>query len=227
MAGITKLARPFFLRRVAQCARFADYAKEIQERQLLSLLKEASPTEYGRKYRFAEISGYQDYKQAVPLVRYEDIRPLVMRMVGGESGVLWKGRVRNYAQSSGTSDGKSKYIPITKEAFARCHYRGGADCVAFYLDLNPESRIFDGRAFILGGSFANELHKDGVVVGDLSANLIDNINPIVNLLRVPHKKVALMEVWDKKLPALVEASRRKHITNISGVPSWFRGFFRC
>ena len=221
MAGITKLARPFFLRRVAQCARFADYAKEIQERQLLSLLKEASPTEYGRKYRFAEISGYQDYKQAVPLVRYEDIRPLVMRMVGGESGVLWKGRVRNYAQSSGTSDGKSKYIPITKEAFARCHYRGGADCVAFYLDLNPESRIFDGRAFILGGSFANELHKDGVVVGDLSANLIDNINPIVNLLRVPPKKVALMEVWDKKLPALVEASRRKHITNISGVPSWF------
>ena len=175
MAGITKLARPFFLRRVAQCAWFADCAKEIQERQLLSLLKEASPTEYGRKYRFAEISGYQDYKQAVPLVRYEDIRPLVMRMVGGESGVLWKGRVRNYAQSSGTSDGK----------------------------------------------FANELHKDGVVVGDLSANLIDNINPIVNLLRVPPKKVALMEVWDKKLPALVEASRRKHITNISGVPSWF------
>lgn len=221
MAGITSLIRPFFLRRVAECAKFACRAGEIQRQQLFSLLKEAASTEYGRKYHFGEISGYQEYKQAVPLVRYEDIRPFVMRMIDGGSDVLWKGKVRNYAQSSGTSDGKSKYIPVTKESFTRCHYRGGADCVAFYLSMNPKSRIFDGRAFILGGSFANELHRKNVVIGDLSANLIDNINPVVNLLRVPSKKIALMESWDDKLPALVEASRNKNITNISGVPSWF------
>ena len=221
MAGITSLARPFFLRRVAECNHFADHAGEIQRHQLSSLLKEAAATGYGKKYRFREIGSYGDYKQAVPLVKYEGIRPWVMRMVDGESDVLWKGRVRNYAQSSGTSDGKSKYIPVTKESFSHCHYRGGADCVAFYLKLNPDSRIFDGRAFILGGSFASELHRSGIVVGDLSANLIDNINPVVNLFRVPSKKIALMENWDKKLPALVEASRHRNVTNISGVPSWF------
>ena len=136
--------------------------------------------------------------------------------------MLWRGVTRNFAQSSGTSDGKSKYVPITKESFSRCHYRGGVDCVALYLAMNPQSRIFDGKAFILGGSYANELHlRKDVVVGDLSANLINNINPLANLVRIPDKQTALMEDWSKKLPALVEASRRQNVTNISGVPSWF------
>ena len=123
-------------------------------------------------------------------------------MVAGESNVLWRGKTHNFAQSSGTSDGKSKYIPITKESFSRCHYRGATDCVAHYLALNPKSKIFDGKAFILGGSYANELTlQKGVRVGDLSANLIGNINPLANLVRIPSKRVALMEDWRKKLPA--------------------------
>ncbi|MDD6777903.1 MAG: GH3 auxin-responsive promoter family protein, partial [Bacteroidales bacterium] len=91
-----------------------------------------------------------------------------------------------------------------------------------YLNINPGSRMFAGKGFILGGSFANELSLPrGVQVGDLSANLIANINPLVNLVRVPGKDIALMEDWSRKLPALVEASRKQNITNISGVPSWF------
>jgi len=153
---------------------------------------------------------------------YEEIRPLVNRMIQGERNVLWRGRVTHFAQSSGTSDGKSKYIPITSEAFSRCHYQGATDVVAHYLHLYPDSRMFAGKGFILGGSYANELTlPKGVVVGDLSANLIDNINPIVNLVRVPSKRVALMEDWEKKLPALIEASIRENVTNLSGVPSWF------
>ena len=94
--------------------------------------------------------------------------------------------------------------------------------MAHYLSLYPDSRIFDGKSFILGGSYANELTLPrGVVVGDLSANLIDRINPLVNLVRVPSKRVALMKEWNEKLPALVKASMHENITNISGVPSWF------
>ena len=222
MSGITSLIRPLFLKRVEECGRFADNGLDIQTAQLMNMLREASATEYGRKYRFDEIRNYQDYKRYLPLVKYEDLRPYVMRMINGERDVLWHGRVRNFAQSSGTSDGKSKYIPITGESFSRCHYRGAADCVAHYLNLNPKSRIFDGKAFILGGSFANELHPEsGAKIGDLSANLIDNINPLANLVRVPSKQIALMKDWNAKLPALVEASMRQNITNISGVPSWF------
>jgi len=220
--SITSIIRPFFMRRVRQIERFSDECHEIQLQQLTQLLDEAKNTEYGKKHGFARLQDINDFKKAVPLVRYEDLRPYIMQMVEGNSDVLWRGVTRNFAQSSGTSDGKSKYVPITKESFSRCHYRGGVDCVALYLAMNPQSRIFDGKAFILGGSYANELHlRKDVVVGDLSANLINNINPLANLVRIPDKQTALMEDWSKKLPALVEASRRQNVTNISGVPSWF------
>jgi hypothetical protein len=144
-----------------------------------------------------------------------------MRMIDGERNVLCRGTVKNYAQSSGTSDGKSKYIPISRDSLSRCHYKGSFDVVAQYLNMNPDSRLFSGKGLILGGSFANELQlPDGVHVGDLSANLISNINPLANFFRVPNKKIALMPDWSEKLPAIVEASIKENITSISGVPSW-------
>lgn len=199
-----------------------NHGDTVQREELDMLLQQASRTEIGIKYGFGERMNYAQFRERVPLHGYEELRSSIMRMVRGEKNVLWRGKVTHFAQSSGTSDGKSKYIPISSESFCRCHYRGGSDVVAHYLNINPESRIFSGMGFILGGSFANELNlPPGVKVGDLSANLIDNINPVVNLVRVPDKHTALMMDWSRKLPALVEASRKRNITNISGVPSWF------
>lgn len=222
MLNFTPLVRPVFESRIRQSQRFIDFGDVVQREQLQELIGQASFTEVGLKYKFADGLSYKQFSERVPLHDYEDLRPQIMRMVNGEANVLWRGTVMNFAQSSGTSDGKSKYIPITADSFRRCHYQGGFDVVAHYLNLNPESRIFSGKSFILGGSFANELKLPrGVRVGDLSANLIENINPLANLVRVPDKRVALMEDWEKKLPALVESSRKEDITNISGVPSWF------
>ena len=203
-------------------------AEATQRRQLAWMIASARDTLVGEKWGFRGMDSYEDFCRRVPLSEYADLRPLVMRMVNGERDILWKGVTRNFAQSSGTSDGKSKYIPITADSFKRNHYQGGADVVAFYLSQYPDSRIFDGKSFILGGSFANELSLPaGVSVGDLSANLIQNINPLVNLVRVPSKKIALMADWRLKLPALVKASMHENITNISGVPSWFLFSFAC
>ena len=137
--------------------------------------------------------------------------------------MLWRGRVNRFAQSSGTSNGKSKYIPITSDALQICHYGGASNVVAHYLNLYPDSRMFSGKGLILGGSFANEVAdlRNDARVGDLSAHLINKVNPFVNLVRVPSKHIALMEDWEAKLPALVEASIGENITNLSGVPSWF------
>ena len=210
------------MRRVRQIERFSDECHEIQLQQLTQLLDEAKNTEYGRKHGFARLQDINDFKKAVPLVRYEDLRPYIMQMVEGKSDVLWRGVTRNFAQSSGTSDGKSKYIPITGRALSRGHYAGAAFSLASYLHYHPDSRVFGGKNFILGGSFANELSlPTGVKVGDLSATLIDRINPLVNLFRIPSKEIALMERWEEKLPALVEASIRADVRSISGVPSWF------
>lgn len=218
----TPIARLFFDHRVKESLRWISESEQTQRNQLQWLLKQARTTEWGIHHNFAAIRDYDDFKNTVPVTPYENIRPMVNRMIAGEKNVLWKGRVTHFAQSSGTSDGKSKYIPISNDSFKRCHYQGGTDVVAHYLHLYPDSRMFAGKGFILGGSYANELSLNkGVVVGDLSANLIDNINPIVNMVRVPSKHIALMEDWSKKLPALVNASINKDITNISGVPSWF------
>ena len=218
----TPLVKGHFRNRLQEQVRFIDHADAVQQGELVKLVETAALTQMGRRYDFSTCRTYSDFASRVPLHRYEDLRPMIMRMVDGEAGVLWPGRTWSFAQSSGTTDGRSKYIPITRQALRRNHYQGASDVVAHYLNLNPQSRIFSGKALILGGSFANELQlKPGVQVGDLSATLIQNINPLANLFRVPSKHVALMADWSEKLPALVEASMHQNITNLSGVPSWF------
>lgn len=222
MIDFTPIVRPYFLRRVKASLRWVTDGELVQREQLAWMIKSARRTLWGEKLGYGNIRCYEDYADSVPVTPYEKIRPLVERMIAGDRDILWPGVIRHFAQSSGTSDGKSKYIPITGESFRRCHYRGGTDVVAHYLNLYPDSRMFSGKGFILGGSFANELDlRKDVYVGDLSANLIDNINPLVNMVRVPSKPVALMQDWTKKLPALIESSMNENITNISGVPSWF------
>lgn len=224
MINLTPLIRPYFERRIRESVRWADDPRAEQERVLLWLINRAASTEWGRMHDYGRLSGYADYRRAVPQTSYREIRERVMRMIAGERDVLWPGVTRRFAQSSGTSDGKSKYIPVTDDSLRLSHYRGGADVVARYLHAFPDSRLFSGKGFILGGSFANELKLPAgsrVRVGDLSANLIENINPLANLVRVPDKATALMSDWHEKLPALVEKAIRADVTNISGVPSWF------
>lgn len=201
---------------------------ETSQRGLLAdLVASARRTAWGIEHHYDSITRYEQYRENVPVSQYEYLRGEIMKMVAGERDVLWPGKVRRFAQSSGTSGGKSKYIPLTDRSLSRCHYAGGADVVARYLFNHPDSRLFSGKAFILGGSFANELSlPKNVKVGDLSATLIDRITPAANLFRVPGKKVALMADWEQKLPMLVESTLKANVTNLSGVPSWFMTVIR-
>ena len=222
MINFTPLLRNHFLDRLQQHVRYIDHADAVQQGELVRLVEKAALTRIGRKYDFSSIRTYRQFASTLPLFSYENLQPHIMRMVNGTKDELWPGRCMNSAQSSGTSDGRSKYIPITRESFRWNHYQGSSDVVSHYLNLNPSSRIFSGKAFILGGSFANNLSlKPGVRVGDLSANLIECMNPLANLARIPNRKIALMEDWTEKLPLLVEASIGENVTNLSGVPSWF------
>ena len=221
MIDFTPLVRSHFVGRLQQHRRYIDHADAVQQGELVRLVEKAALTRIGRKYDFSSIRTYRQFASTLPLYTYENLQPHIMRMVNGASDELWPGRCLNFAQSSGTS-GRSKYIPITRESFQWNHFQGGSDVISHYLNLNPSSRIFSGKAFILGGSFANNLQlKPGVKVGDLSANLIENMNPLANLLRIPSRHIALMEDWSEKLPRLVEASMGQDVTNLSGVPSWF------
>lgn len=226
----TGLVRGRFVRRAERMDAWAERGDSVQAGELRSLLRRGSGTEMGRRIGFGEMAKMSEgemrrvYGERVPVVGYEDIRGDMERMVRGERDVLWPGRCRYFAQSSGTSGGKSKYVPITEESLRRNHMAGAADVVASYLRLVGDSRLFSGKGLILGGSFANEIGADlpeGVKVGDLSATLIYRTPGLANLFRVPSKRVALMSDWEEKLPAIVREVEDANVTNLSGVPSWF------
>ena len=151
---------------------------------------------------------------------YDDVKPYIERMRHGESDVLWPGKVRWYAKSSGTTNDKSKFIPVSPDGLKDTHYAGGRDCVASYLKNNPESRFFSGKGLILGGSHAPNYNVKGSLVGDLSAILIENISPLVNLIRVPSKEIALLSDFEEKRDRIARSTLHAHVTNLSGVPSW-------
>ena len=138
----------------------------------------------------------------------------------GEKDVLWNGKVRWYAKSSGTTNDKSKFIPVSKECLQDTHYRGGTDAVALYLGQNPRSRMFDGKALILGGSHSPNYNLPHSLVGDLSAILIENVSPFVNHFRIPSKEIALLGDFEEKREKIARAAIRENVTNLSGVPSW-------
>lgn len=221
--SITKLARPFFLHRLKAIARYATDAEEIQRKVLARLLREAAQTAYGRDHGFGEIRSYEEFSRTVPVNTYEELKGFIDRMRHGERDVLWKGRVKWYAKSSGTTNDKSKFIPVSSAGLHDTHYAGGIDAVALYLHSHPESRLFDGRALILGGSHQPNYNLPGSLVGDLSAILIENINPVVNLFRVPKKRVALLSDFEEKRDLIAREALRKNVTNLSGVPSWMMG----
>lgn len=222
----TPLVRKRFVKIAERTDGWSEKTEEIQKNVLQKLLRSASDTEYLKKYDLRASSSselYRRFSENVPLVEYEDIREHVMRMIRGERNVLWRGKCSDFAQSSGTSGGKSKYIPITADSLKGNHYRGAEDAVAHYLRNVGDSKIFSGKGFILGGSFSNTLgiESDRVKVGDLSATLINKIGKYADFVRIPDKKTALLSDWEIKLPALVKKASGEYVTNISGVPSWF------
>ena len=221
----TKLISTLFKPRQAATALYATQAEAIQAKVFKRLIKDAANTEWGLEYSYKDIKSYQDY-QRVPLQTYEEIKPYVERMRRGEKNVLWPGEVIWFAKSSGTTNDKSKFIPVSKEGLHDIHYAGGMDAVALYLQQNPDSRFFSGKGLILGGSHASNYNLKRSLVGDLSAILIENVNPLVNLIRVPEKKIALLSDFEEKVEKIARSTMNKNVTNLSGVPSWMLAVVR-
>lgn len=215
----TKVIGKLFTSRQKATDLYATQAEAIQERVFQKLIQTAAPTEWGKKYDYARIRNYTDF-QRVPVQTYEEIKGYVDRMRHGEADVLWPGKVRWYAKSSGTTNDKSKFIPVSKDGLHGIHYKGGTDAVALYLRENPESRFFSGKGLILGGSHSPNYNVKDSLVGDLSAILIQNINPLVNFIRVPSKEIALLSEFEEKVERIASTTIHENVTNLSGVPSW-------
>ena len=218
--SLTSIVGKVFLPRQMNLQRHQTDAELLQATVLRHLLEKAAETEYGRNHLFNNTRSYDDFARNVPINTYEDLKGDIDRMRHGESNVLWPGQIRWYAKSSGTTNDKSKFIPVSHDGLHNIHYAGGFDTVALYLRNNPKSRMFDGKGLILGGSHSPNYNLPGSLVGDLSAILIENINPLANLVRVPKKQTALLSDFEVKRDRIARETLKKNVTNLSGVPSW-------
>ncbi len=218
--SITSLLGGVFKSRQTHIEAYTHNSEEIQRRVMTHLVQQGQRTQYGKTWGMNNVRTYEDFANRMPVTTYEELKEPIDRMRHGEADVLWPGVVKWFAKSSGTTNDKSKFIPVSVDGLKNIHYKGGKDAVALYLRNNPKSKLFDGRSLILGGSHSPNYNVANSIVGDLSAILIENINPLANLVRVPKKSIALMPDFEAKREAIARQTLQANITNISGVPSW-------
>ena len=196
------------------------YPHDVQSEWLNKLLATAKDTEWGKRYGYGEIDSLDLFKERVPISTYESIEKDIDRTLKGEQGILWPTPIKMFAKSSGTTNSKSKFIPVSEESLEECHYKGGKDLISLYYNEFPESRLMAGKGLVMGGSSNFVPLNDEIYYGDLSAIIIKNLPFWAQLHRTPDVDVALNPSWEEKIEQIVEITIPQDITNISGVPSW-------
>jgi len=205
--------------RIHQIELFLKYPNEVQEELLMNLIRSSEETVIGKQYDYASIKSYQTFTERVPISTYEDLEPLIERTRKGEQNVFWETPIKWFAKSSGTTNAKSKFIPVSNEALEDCHYKGSKDLLCLYLNNNENSELFLGKSLRLGGS-SQIYENNNTFFGDLSAILIENMPIWAEFSSTPNSKISLMSEWETKLGAIVNETITENVTSFAGVPSW-------
>ncbi len=216
---VNSVASWFLKKRFHQIELFLKYPDEVQNELILDLIETAKDTEIGKTYDFASIKDYKTFNERVPITSYECSQANIERSRRGEHNIFWPTPIKWFAKSSGTTNAKSKFIPVSAESLEDCHYAAGKDLLCMYLNNNEGSQLFTGKSLRLGGS--KELYKEnGTAFGDLSAILIDNMPFWAQYSSTPSSKVSLMSDWEYKMQAIVDETIKENVTSLAGVPSW-------
>ncbi|MBN1651745.1 MAG: GH3 auxin-responsive promoter family protein [Bacteroidales bacterium] len=221
MALLNSVISWIMKKRMHQIELFIKYPHEVQQEWFKTLLSRAQDTEWGKTYDYKHIKTIEQYRQRVPVSSYDDLKPYIDRTRAGEQNILWPTVIKWYAKSSGTTAGKSKFIPVSKHAIEECHFKGGKDLLSLYVNSHPETMIFDGKSIGLGGSNQiNEINNESYYEGDLSAILIQNLPFWVEMQRTPNLEVTLMSEWEEKIQKMAQITMHHDVTKMAGVPSW-------
>ena len=210
----------FIKKRIQQMELFIREPIKVQRDLLRFLIEMGKYSAWGKEHGFKDIKSYEDFSSRIPLQNYEDLKPFIDRLQRGEQSVLWPSEIKWFAKSSGTTNDKSKYIPVSREALEDCHYKGGKDLLALYYHNNPEAKLYNGKSLVIGGSSQLNEFRDDSYIGDLSAIIIKNLPIWVELKRIPDKQIALMDRWEEKIEMMARHTMNERVTNITGVPSW-------
>ena len=221
MALINTIVSWLLKKRMQQIEHFMLHPEDVQHESLLNLISSAKDTEWGRSYNFSNISSLDQFKNYVPLQDYDSLKPYIDRVRKGEQNVIWNSDIKWFAKSSGTTNDKSKFIPVSQESLDNCHYNGGRDVMAIHCSLNPETQLFTGKNLALAGSLVTDNYgKHESQNGDLSAILINNLPLWAEFFRYPDLSIALLDKWDEKLDKIAKATMNANMVSLAGVPSW-------
>ena len=191
-----------------------------QRHVLQSLISDAQYTVFGKKYNFTKLFTIKEFKQRVPLHEYDDMRPYIERMMKGEENVLWNTPVTWFAKSSGTTNDKSKFIPVSEESLKENHFRASKDVLTKYYNNFPNSGLLTGKGLVVGGSHTINKVNAEIQYGDLSAVLMQNSPFWGQWLRTPELSIALLDEWENKIEQLALVTSQENVTSLAGVPTW-------
>lgn len=214
------VAKGLLLRRISRIENFMKRPEEVQAKMFKKILSGGAGTEYGKKYHWHEINNPTQFAERVPLVNYEDIFPSIEKMLRGEKNILWNKPVRWFSKSSGTTNARSKFIPVSNEYLENNHFRGGKDLFALYCLNYPDTKIFAGKSLGVGGNLDRNPDFPDIQFGDVSAVMMKNLPFWAEYYRTPSLETALMPHWETKLPKLAQEAMRENVTAIQGVPTW-------
>jgi len=209
-------------RRIRDIQLFIDNPIEVQQELLGNLIYTARNTQFGKKFGFGDIENYGQYKSQVPISTYEDLFPFIEKNLKGEQNVLWPSTIKWFAKSSGTTNAKSKYIPVSQEALEECHFKAGKDVYTLFVNNYPETEIFTGKGLAIGGSQQiNQFDTQSEThYGDLSAVIMKNLPFWAQFGRTPDLEVALMSEWESKIEKMALQTIKEDVTQLLGVPTW-------
>ena len=199
---------------------FIENPKHVQEQNFRFLLERGTHTYYGSEHQFNTIETITDFQNKVPILNYEEMRPYLDKIIiEKQNNVLWDTPVQWFAMSSGTTEDKSKYIPVTQESLENCHFRCGYHMLGLYGNNYPDSSFVLGKTLVLGGSQQVNNIGGNIFTGDISAILMKNLPFLIKLARTP-EELALIPDWEEKLDKLSAYAVKEDIRALLGVPSW-------
>ena len=222
MKLLSKAFNWFIEQRLPQLERLIQYPFETQELLFEQLIEKGKGTVFGKEFGFSTIRNIETFKKQVPTFTYEQIYPYIERTLKDEQNVLWPTPIKWFAKSSGTTNARSKFIPVSPEALKECHYKAGKDALTIYIKNYPHSQIFSGKSIGIGGSlYPNSFHPySQTMYGDVSAVIMKNLPFWAQWSRTPSLAVALMNQWEEKIEKIAKITAEEDITCIAGVPTW-------
>ncbi len=223
---INSFFRWYLNQRISRIEHFKHHPVSTQNELLMQWIRANKNTAWGKKYHFASIRKAEDFRKQVPVQDYESLKPFIQKMMHGEKDILWNGAVRWFSKSSGTTNDKSKFIPVTSINLKQCHIRGSWDTMTVLYNQYPHARQFESKSLIMGGAIDTFKPFPKTKIGDVSAIMTYHMPYAGRPFFTPDIQTALMPEWESKIERIAGIVSKQQLTSVGGVPTWTIVLFR-